>query len=50
MAEQGRAVRQIDIAVFCDLWPHYFIHDLPHEEVALHTRPTVPRSSGGARR
>ena len=30
---------QIDIAVFRDLWPDYFIHDLPHEEVALHRRP-----------
>lgn len=26
---------QIDIAVFRDLWPDYFIHDLPHEAVKL---------------
>lgn len=39
---------QIDIAVFRDLWPDYFIHDLPHEEVALHRRPPRRQSTRGA--
>lgn len=37
---------QIDIAVFRDMWPDYFIHDLPHQEVALTRRPGA--AAGGS--